>query len=315
MKNLTFKKNIGLDYFNTFKVVIDVGSFSNAAKILMSTEGAVRHRVNIIESYLGSELLIRNGKGVKPTSFGYQLYDNINNLEKFITILDDMRKSRSVLKEKSIKICGGEIAVLEVLPKIVKRFGKIYKDTEISIETSNAKDCMKKIFDGDIDIAIVGKVNFPEFLNKLDLLEVYDIFETSLCIAVPASHKFASYNSIDISKVKTENFIRRSEGSATQAILDNILGKDSNSQSKFRLEMSSSSALLNAISLGLGIGIVSEVQAKNFNKRNKIKIIKLDDNIVIRLKIAIKKSESRSAIRNFLEMTKNINDVNTTKKS
>lgn len=296
--------NLGINYFLTFRMVAENGSFSKTSEILSISEGAVRHRVDTIEKYLGLKLLDRNGNGVKLTTPGNLLLTSLGKIDEFLESMESLRSNYSANKGENIKICGGEIAILEVLPRILKKFKINHRETEILVEASHAKDCITKLLNGEIDIAIVGEFMFPEFSDNVSKLLAYDIFETPLCLAVPVSNHLSSRSTIALNELKDEHIIRRVPGSATQAIVDKLIEANTTYDSNFRLEMGSSAALLQAVSMNLGVGIVSEVQAKRFSKKSKVRILKLDPPLNIKLKAVLSKKENGTIVDEFLDYLK-----------
>jgi DNA-binding transcriptional LysR family regulator len=297
--------NIQINYFITFKTVAKFGSFSEAAKKLMLSDGTVRHRVETLEKFFGAKLLDRYPKGIKVTQFGDLLLQKLNKLDDFITDLYSLKNIYQNSDKKNIRICAGEIAIFEIVPKVIKAFKKENKEIDIFIESNHARDCIKKLLLNEVDIAIVGEFMFPEFKNQWRKLETYNILETPLCVIVPASSPLALRKQISLNEIKDMPLIRRTPGSATQAIIDKLIGKNLQSNNKFYFEVETASALIQAVSLNLGIGIVSEVQAKKFSKPSKVKILKLDPPLKVKLKVAIKKKNNKAIVKKFLEYIMN----------
>lgn len=298
--------NIGINYFLTFKQVLKYGSFSKTAKKLMISEGAVRHRIDTIEQYLGLKLLNRRVNGVSATEAGNLLLINLQKLEEFNKSLDLIRDKYAMDNENNLKICAGEIAIIEILPKALRDFKKKFRGTEIFVESSHARNCIIKLFNGDIDVAIVGGLVFPELSLEWDKLLAIDIYETPLCVAVPVSSHLAFRHTITSNDLKHEQIIRRKAGSATQAIVDKLIGGSISPINNhiFHLEMETASGLLQAVSRGLGIGIVSEIQASRFANKSKVKILRLDPEVKIKLKAVISRENNKAIIQEFFNYLK-----------
>lgn len=296
--------NIGINYFLMFKMVAKYGSFSKTAKRLMLSEGAVRHRIDTIEQYLGLSLLNRKVNGVSLTDAGNLLLTNLQKLDDFIESLNYIRDKYTINKENNIKICAGEIAILEVLPRTLRGFKRNFRETEIFVEAGHAMNCITKLLNGYIDIAIVGEIAFPDLSYEWKKLLAIDIYETTLCVAVPASSHLAVRQKIALNELQKEQIIRRKDGSATQAIVDKLIGTSKTSNGAFHLEMETASGLMQAVSTGLGIGIVSEIQASRFANRSKVKILKLEPNVKIKLKAVINHEKNKISTEEFFNYLK-----------
>ena len=57
-----------------FLQVVDSGSFSGAAAVLMLAQPTLSRQVALLEGELGQRLLTRNGRGVEPTEAGIALH-------------------------------------------------------------------------------------------------------------------------------------------------------------------------------------------------------------------------------------------------
>ncbi len=62
-------------YLDTFALVVESGSMSEAARRLELTPAAVAHQLRLLERELGTRLLTRAGRTVVPTEAGYRLAD------------------------------------------------------------------------------------------------------------------------------------------------------------------------------------------------------------------------------------------------
>ena len=78
-------KNISLDLYKTFCVVVKSGNMSAAAKELFISQPAVSMSIHQLEEKIGTPLLIRTSKGIRLTPEGAVLYEY---LEKAIGLID-----------------------------------------------------------------------------------------------------------------------------------------------------------------------------------------------------------------------------------
>ena len=70
---------ISYDYYRIFYYVAKCGSFTQAAKILMSNQPNLTRAIKSLESELGCTLFERSNKGVRLTEDGEKLYENIKD--------------------------------------------------------------------------------------------------------------------------------------------------------------------------------------------------------------------------------------------
>ena len=69
--------NINLEYYKFFYYAAKCGSITQAAEALSVTQPAVSQAIRALAKALGTELFVRNGKGVHLTPAGEVLYDYV----------------------------------------------------------------------------------------------------------------------------------------------------------------------------------------------------------------------------------------------
>jgi len=63
-----------LSELETFVLAVDYGSMARAAEVLHISSAAAAKRIRQLEAIAGAELLVRTGRGVRPTELGVRLY-------------------------------------------------------------------------------------------------------------------------------------------------------------------------------------------------------------------------------------------------
>ena len=63
-----------LSELETFVLAVDYGSMARAAEVLHISSAAAAKRIRQLEAIAGAELLVRSGRGVRPTELGLRLY-------------------------------------------------------------------------------------------------------------------------------------------------------------------------------------------------------------------------------------------------
>ncbi|NTW99161.1 MAG: LysR family transcriptional regulator [Geobacteraceae bacterium] len=89
-------------YLRTFKVVLDMGSFSLAAKELCITQSAVSQRIKVLENHYGCLLIDRSGAVLKPTSPGVKVLARANMILMAVRDIETAVKNLGKKSEFSI---------------------------------------------------------------------------------------------------------------------------------------------------------------------------------------------------------------------
>src|SRR5258708_22149301 len=104
-------------YIETFLMVIDNGSIAEAARRLNLTAAAVAKRIHALESEIGSVLVMRSGRTIRPTEAGAAI---IERARRFLAEARDF-KSIAVTDRPSGPLRLGAIstALSRLLPAIL----------------------------------------------------------------------------------------------------------------------------------------------------------------------------------------------------
>ncbi len=268
---------LDLRYLLTFKEIAETGSFSEAAKRLLITQGAVSHHVTQLEQTLKTKLFKREPRGVSLTSEGIALLRQAYKLQNF---LEETYKifGLSIDEPKSIiKIFSGEVAALTILPKITESFSRLHK-VEFTVHTLNALNCLNALKEGKADIVFVGSIEFDEFKYIKKIFNIHKIMEKQLVAIVPPNHFLADKTSVTLEELLDYEFVSRGYGSAIQKRLEKLIKEEHVDPKKLKTKLvfENSSSVITAVSTGLGVSIVIDVQAERFYQKGLVKILRLE---------------------------------------
>lgn len=152
-------------HFVTFKRVIEIGSFTQAAEHLGYTQSTVTSHIQALEQQIGAPLFERMGRKVMLTDVGKKMVAYTQE------ILDIYSKIESVASEENdvrgeIKIAAPESLTVYRLEPILREYRKKFPHVSISLSNATCGDNKKALFNGSADIAFVM---MPQ-LQDLDLI-------------------------------------------------------------------------------------------------------------------------------------------------
>lgn len=139
------------DLYRSFLGVLRTGSLSAAAKSLGLTQPTVGRHIETLESDLNLSLFTRSQNGYRPTEAALQLGPFAETLE--ITAAALLREA-SGQKEGiagSVRVTASEIIGSEILPEILTKIKRQYKNLSIELALSNK---VENLMDLEADIAI-----------------------------------------------------------------------------------------------------------------------------------------------------------------
>ena len=210
------KETIDFRYLLTFKEIVSTGSFTEAAKRLALTQGAVSYQIKQIERLFRVKLFERGPEGTKPTPEGVALLKQSYKLQKLVNETYDLFNIAQQSIKETIRIASGEVAALTYLPSAIEGFRESHPKSEFVVQTNNALTCLKQLIGSNVDVAFVGSTDFPEFYDHRAELHVNELFERSLVAIVPPKHELGGREYVSIDELMRYDFVQRRSGSAAR---------------------------------------------------------------------------------------------------
>lgn len=199
-----------LEDLRAFVVAYREGSMSGAARRLGCTQGAVAQHVRKLEQELGSELFVRQRRGIAPTDQGTALFEAadaaLGGLDRAI---DGIRLS--VQREsRRLRITTSTGIVTRYLRAPLLALRERHEDVEIHVVSENTTEQrIGALRDGRADLALIP------LTDPLQSLEVREFGDAHLMLMVHASHRFAAKKCLELSDLPSIRYIAQSASSGT----------------------------------------------------------------------------------------------------
>ncbi len=220
------------------------GSLTRAAERLRTVQPNVTARIKKLEGALGTSLLKRHARGIKPTPAGEAALTLALRLE---SVLEDLRftfgKGRKVHPAK-LRVGAIETVVAAQLPALVSTFLRAHPQVEVSILTGSSASLLKQLKDGELDVALVSRApripGWREHLAFSDELVV---------VAPPGSRSLAAL--LGQSGAPLKILVQRLGCSYTERMLG-VLNELAPGRYEL-MELGTLEGILGFVALGLGI--------------------------------------------------------------
>jgi DNA-binding transcriptional LysR family regulator len=153
------------NYLHTFRVVLESGSMSEAARRLDLTAAAVAQQMRVLEREFGVPLLRRVGRTVRPTEAGHRLADRAQAL------LADLTGMRSVVgdQEGALELTVGATNTMlnGPLPIVLDALVREHPAARIVVRTGLTSELYDQVLRGTLDAAVCLHPAFvlPKTLN------------------------------------------------------------------------------------------------------------------------------------------------------
>ena len=259
-------------HLKIFMKVVDLNSFSKAARAVNLTQPTVSSHIKELESYYDCRLIDRLGKKTMPTKAGELLY---SYSEKLMQIFKESETAMSEFLGKvsgKLIIGGSTIPGNYILPQIIGKFLNTYQQVHISLIVGDTEQIIEDILAFKLELGVVGaKVDRHRIIQT-------ELIEDDMRLIVPASHPWAAKNKIQLESLSAEPFIIRESGSGTLKSIQNsleLIGKNTRDLN-IVAEMGSTAAVIQGIKSRIGVSILSTIAVKEELAASTLKALKID---------------------------------------
>ncbi|MFV5690645.1 LysR family transcriptional regulator [Flavobacterium sp. LT1R49] len=260
---------VNLEWYRTFKSVYKNGNFSLAAKELFISQPAVSQQISMLEAHVGYKLFNRKSKGVEPTEYAKLL----NNL--IIEALDRLENVENGFRAKAFD--ANRLISIGISKHLMRSLGSCLISKFDFIDFSfHENDTLFELVDSKkLDFAVVTKK--------------YDTFDTIQKKVGEIKQVIVGSNTVDASELKSN--IKIKDFTAIEHWLNDQKWFSHNAQiphiklfwlyvfNKKRPSMvpnyiiPSEYEMLEILSRNTGIGVVWDINAKNFIAEKKAQLL------------------------------------------
>lgn len=141
-------------FLQTYVHVVELGSIAQAARHQGLTPATVQQRLRALEADMGSALIARSGRTVKPTAAGTRILERARN------VLRDLRDLRSAATESDLpagplRLGATPTALTGIMPPVLRTWAARYPHIEIYIEPAPTTLLYSKVLAGELDGALL----------------------------------------------------------------------------------------------------------------------------------------------------------------
>ena len=237
-------------WLRSFHAVAKTGSFTLAAEYLSVGQPTVSEQVNALEKTFSVELFHRRGRYIEMSAAGHKLYAITQGLfgqeDEAVQLLQSFKQRKN-----------GMLRLGAVSPPIAMNltYELMQRHPDIELETSfsSEKDTLARLFNFDIDVAILALSEFDERFHT-QLYHRYPIIAV-----VRDDHPWASQSQVHISEISREKWVMREQSARTRQLVEESC-KRLDIELNRVMQLNSREAIVHAIVKGIGIGFVSAVE-------------------------------------------------------
>jgi DNA-binding transcriptional LysR family regulator len=235
----------------TFRVVVQAGKISHAAKLLHLSQPAVTAQIRALEEACGRALLQRGPRGVKPNRWGERLLQAARQVHEVLAEAETDLGTDSAV-EGDVVLGASMTGAAYLLPPLVAGFRTLHGPVPFRVQVANTARVLEWVAEGRVPLAVV------EMQGRSPRVHLERFVEDPLvAVVAPADAGFRGI--ARAADLASRTLLVREPGSGTRAIVEGALAKVLGSKQVARAELqfgSNQSVKLAAVA-GLGVAFVS----------------------------------------------------------
>jgi DNA-binding transcriptional LysR family regulator len=148
-------RRLNLDQLSSLVKVVQLKSFSAAARELNLTQPAVSLQVRELEERLGVQLVERLGKRAYATAAGAELIEHAHRIDRDADEATDAMRRRREGGLARVRIGTGTAILTYLLPPLLRDLRQRHPNVELVIMTGTADEMALQVAQNDVDIGLV----------------------------------------------------------------------------------------------------------------------------------------------------------------
>jgi DNA-binding transcriptional LysR family regulator len=242
-----------LRHLKYFIAVAEELHFSRAASRLHIAQPALSKQIKQLEQECGFPLFYRTKQRVELLDAGQAFLDEARRiLRQAEDAVESARRIHTGQSGRLVIVFSGS-ATLEVLPKILRKYRRLYPNVIVDISESGTTRGAELLLDSPLS---VGLLRSPSFLNEESFC-IQTILREPFVVAMPDSHPAAKQDSVRIKTLAEELFIGppRQPGWDYSDAIFHIL-RDNGIEPRIAREATQGLAIMSLVAGGLGVALV-----------------------------------------------------------
>ena len=256
----------------TLATLVQVGSYTQTAKLLSLTQPAVSHQIKQLEQKFNIKIFYRDKRPITLTPEGEVLLKYANRLlainSRIAKAIEDVKKSVNSFTV-GITATVGEY----MFSQLIVSYCNDHPDVHINIITDNIKNIYNKLLSYELDWAIVeGQIKNESFTSVL-------LDTDYLCLVASPLNPLASRGSVTLQELKNEKFILRSPDADTRSLFENTLIRNKESIGNFNviIEIDNISTIKELVAANLGVTVMAHSACREEEASGKLVVIPVEN--------------------------------------
>lgn len=257
-----------LKFIEIFCAVVELKSFSKAARMLGLTQPTISVHIKTLEDEFSTKLLDRLGRTVIPTQNGEILYRYAKEIVGLKENARQAMESVSGSVRGRLVVGASTIPGEYILPKLLAKFVHAYPDVLPTLIIGDSSFIYGSVLRSEVDLGVIGSsVKDRNIMSRKFL-------DDELILVARPDFKPAALNADELRKVP---LLMREVGSGSRVSTEENLKKHNLPPENLKIiaEMGSSQALIQAVKSGMGLAFLSRLSVETDLRQQSLKAVKL----------------------------------------
>ena len=208
-----------LKYLQTFRTIIETGSFLNAARRLNYTQSTITFQMQQLEQELSVKLFEKIGRKMVLTQAGHELLPYVDTVLQSVEQLKNYGRDYMKLSG-TLKVAVPETLLTYQMQPVLQEFRKRAPGVKLSVQCLNCYHIRDELVDGKIDLGVHYNV-----AGAADSLTVKPLAEFSLAVIASPALSEDICDLITPGRRNTVPVITNDDQSIYQRMLDQYLSE------------------------------------------------------------------------------------------
>lgn len=190
-----------LRQLQAFMAVMETGSISRAADMMLLSQPAVTKLVQSLEAEAGLHLFTRHKQRLTPTAEAHLYLNEAENLFQNLTRLERLAQDLKTMVLSNLTVAAYPAFGISLLPRILNGFQEKHEGSTSTLLIRSSPKV------GELAIAQQFDLGFSMLPVLHQDVVSMPIFRTSLVVIVPPDHRLASRDEVGPEDLRDERFI------------------------------------------------------------------------------------------------------------
>lgn len=175
-----------IERMESFLVLAECGSFTEAAKRLHCSQPTISHHILQLEEQFRAPLFQRKGRQVQLTEQGKIVLDYTRQVTRLLREAGEKVQQSLRRQESILSVYISQYIANYYLPDILSHYHKAFPEQLLEVYASCYTDLQRALLEGKTNVAFLPI--YPEDEAVYSRFDAYELFEDELPLVIPAGH-------------------------------------------------------------------------------------------------------------------------------